>query len=103
MGVLERMVQEHTRPDVRCYSLLLHAFMDARHGAEAAGLLRAATGVSGKHPWNGPHPRLAKFAAAALKPQGGLPGDLISEILTSIMDVCHDERLAATLHLDLTR
>jgi pentatricopeptide repeat protein len=102
LDVLARMVEEHTRPDVRSYSLLLRAFIDARQGNDAAGLLRAATGVSGKHPWNGPHQRLAKLSATALKPQGGLPGDLISEILTGIIDMCHDERLASSLLLDLS-
>jgi pentatricopeptide repeat protein len=103
MGVLERMLQERVRPDVRSYSLLLRAFVDARQASDAAGLLRAVAGVSGKHPWNGPHPKLAKFATAALKPQAALPGDLISDVLLGIMDICHEERLAASLFADLGR
>jgi len=105
LGVLERMLEERVRPDVRCYSLLLHACVDghlAKQPKEAAGLIRAAMGVGGAHPWNGPHPRIAKYAAAA-KPQGGLPGDLVSEILTLIADSCRDERLAAALLVDLGR
>jgi pentatricopeptide repeat protein len=102
VGVLERMLQERVRPDARCYSLLLRACVEGGQPKEAAGILRAAMGVNGTHPWSKPHPRLAKFAAAA-KPQGGLPGDLISEILTGIADFCRDERLAASLLIDLGR
>lgn len=101
MGVLERMVQERTRPDVRSYSMLLRAFIEARQGSNAVGLLRAATGVTGQHPWSKPHSQLAQFPASALKPQGGLPGELVSEIVLGIMDVCHEERLASTFLHDI--
>merc|ERR1719191_1670857 len=73
LDVLVRMIEERTRPDVRSYSLLLRALIDARQASDVAGLLRAATGTGGKHPWNGPRTRLAKFGANALKPQGCLP------------------------------
>jgi len=102
LGVLERMLEERVRPDVRCYSLLLRACVDSRLAKDAAGLLRAAMGVGEAHPWNGPHPRIAKYGATA-KPQGGLPGDLISEIVLGIMDFCQEERLATALLVDLGR
>merc|ERR1740138_1285527 len=95
VGVLERMLQERVRPDLRTYSLLLRACIDNRDAKDADGLLRSALGLCD------PHPRLAKLSASATKPQGGLPGDLISETLLGIADLCRDERLAATLFRDL--
>jgi pentatricopeptide repeat protein len=97
IGVLERMLQERVRPDVRTYSLILRACIEAREGSEAAGILRAAMGVRGAHP------RFAKFAAGAVEPQGGLPSELVSEILLSLLDTCREERLAAALLADLSR
>merc|ERR1719163_237056 len=55
IGVLERMVQDRVRPDVRTYSLLLRACIESRSASDAAGLLRAAMGL------NSAHPRLEKF------------------------------------------
>jgi len=95
IGVLERMLQERVRPDARAYSLLLRACVEAHAARDAAGILRAAMGVGE------PHEQLAKFAAAAMRPERGLPGDLVSEILWGIMDACRNERLAATLLLEL--
>lgn len=96
-GVLKRMLEERVRPDVRCYCLLLRAYIELHSAQDAAGILRAAVGVGE------PHQELGKFAAAAMQPQGGLPGDLVSEILWGIMDVCRNERLAAELLLELGR
>jgi len=97
LGVLEQMLQERVRPDVRTYSLLLRACIEQRKSSDAAGLLRAATGVGE------PHPQLTKFGAAMMQPQGGLPADLVSEIVVGIMDSCHNERLAASVFLELGR
>jgi len=97
MDQLELMVKDRVRPDVRTYSLLLRACIEARKPEEAAGLLRAAMGLSGAHP------RLVKFPASAAQPQGGLPGDLVSEIIAGLMDTCKEEHLAAALLLDLGR
>lgn len=97
IAVLERMIQERVRPDLRTYSLLLRACIDTRAAKDAAGLLRAATGLRGVHT------RLEQYPAAGLQPQGGLPGDVISEILFGIMVACGDERLAASLFVDLSR
>jgi pentatricopeptide repeat protein len=96
IGVLERMLEARVKPDMRTYSLLLRACIDGRQPKEAAGLLRAATGLSG------PHEQLAKFPRNALQPQGGLPGDLISEILVGIAN-CREERLSAALLAELGR
>jgi len=95
-GVLARMLQERVRPDVRSYSLLLRACIEAREPHEAAVLLRAATGLSE------PHSQLAKFGTFA-KPQGGVPADLISEVLLGLLDRCAEERVAASLLVQLGR
>jgi len=97
VGVLERMLKDRVRPDVRTYSMLLRACIESRKAVEVDGLLRAATGLRGAHP------RLAKYSTNAAQPQGGLPGDLVSEILSGLMDTCHEEHLAAALLLDLGR
>jgi len=92
IGVLDRMLKERVRPDLRTYSLLLRACIDSHEAAEADGLLRSATGLRG-----------SKFVAPLAQVQGGLPGDLISEILQGLMDRCGEERLAASLLVDLGR
>jgi pentatricopeptide repeat protein len=97
MGVLQRMLQEGVRPDVRSYSLLLKACVETRRSTDANGLLRAALGLSG------PHQGLARFAKNALMPQGGLPGDLITEVLQGLADFCGKDELAATLLAEVSR
>merc|ERR1719359_2690789 len=96
LGVLENMLRERVRPDVRTYSLLLRALIDEREAKEAAGILRAATGLRDVHE------RLVGYAASAMQPQGGLPSDLVSEIVAGIMDTSKDKRLATTLFTDLS-
>mmetsp|Transcript_130357 Transcript_130357/g.237015 ORF Transcript_130357/g.237015 Transcript_130357/m.237015 type:complete len:1015 (+) Transcript_130357:136-3180(+) len=93
--VFERMVKERVRPETRTYALLLKASVSAGEGQNAAGLLRAAMGL------RGPHPRLASCDPAALRPQGGLPVALLSEILEGIAVQCGDQRLAVALLQDL--
>lgn len=95
IGVVERMLTERVRPDLRTYSLLLKACMDARKFSDAAGLLRAGTGLAEAHP------SLAAASGAA-QPQGGLPGDLVSEILQGLI-TAREERLATSLLVDLGR
>jgi len=94
--VLERMLSEKVRPDVRTYSLLLRACIESREPQHAAGILRAACGLSGVNPV------FAKHGKSAAQPQGGLPGDLISEILQGMAN-CHEDRLAASLLVELNR
>lgn len=95
-SVLERLIQEGVRPDVRTYSLLLRACVSTGDGQDAAGLMRAAAGLRGVHP------RLMGFPASAIQPQGGLPSALISEIIEGISGPpCRDERLAVALLKDL--
>jgi pentatricopeptide repeat protein len=94
--VLERLVKERIRLDVRTYSLLLRGSVAAGHAADAAGLLRAAVGLRGVHPC------LLNCDAKMLQPQGGLPQGLISEVLVGISGApCRDEVLAVSLLRDL--
>jgi len=97
IAVLERMLQERVRPDMRTYSLLLKACIETRKGKDADGILRAAMGLSD------PHLQLANFSKAAMQPLGGLPADLISEVLQGLLDVCREESLCAALFLQLSR
>jgi len=97
LSVLERMLENRVRPDIRTYSLLIKAHVDARHPIEAAGLVRAAMGL------RGPHPCLSKFPTDALRSQGVLPGDLLSETLLGLSGPCREQRLASALLNDLDR
>jgi pentatricopeptide repeat protein len=97
MGVLERMLQEGVRPDVRTYSLLLKACIETRCTSDADGLLRSSMGLSS------PHARLARFSKTAVQPQGGLPGDLVTEVLQGLADICGKEQLASALLAEISR
>jgi pentatricopeptide repeat protein len=97
IDTLERMVQERVRPDTRTYSLLLKSCIENREGKQAEGLLRAAMGLSGVHP------QLEAFSKSALQAQGGLPGDLVSEILQGLMDDCREEKATAALLVELAK
>merc|ERR1740117_321706 len=66
-SVFEKMLSERVRPDARGYTILLRACVTNRQATDAAGLLRAAVGVTGVHP------RLAEYESRLLQPQGGLP------------------------------
>jgi len=97
IDTLVRMVQERVRPDTRTYSLLLKSCVENREGKQAEGLLRAAMGLSGVHP------QLEAFSKSALQAQGGLPGDLVSEILQGLMDDCKEEKATAALLVELAK
>merc|ERR1719336_502664 len=86
--VLEKMIHERVRPDTRTYKLLLTAFVNARELQDAIGLVRTASGLRGGHP------RLARDPSMA-QPRGGLPSELLSEMLQSL-SAC-DEK--AAIHL----
>jgi pentatricopeptide repeat protein len=94
--VLQQLLGEGIRPDVRTYSLLLRGCVAAGDSVAAAGLMRAAAGLRGVLP------QLVGYAANVLTPQGGLPSALLSEILEGIAGhPCCDERLAVALLKDL--
>merc|ERR1719174_1725422 len=92
--VMERLLSERVRPDARTYSLLLRSCLTAGKSQDAAGLLRAATGLRGTHS------RLMGYSANALQPQGGLPPALISEVLEGLA-YSGDDALSLAILKDL--
>lgn len=97
LDVLEHMLQERVKPDARTYSMLLRGCVELKRSEDAGGLLRSAFGLSGAHPCT------SKARGASAQPQGGLPGELVSEILLALMDRCRAEDVAASLLVDLSR
>lgn len=86
-----KMLAQGVRADARTYTLLIKACVANSWPHEAAGLLRAATGLKGTDP------RLAKFDVKLLKPDGGLPAALIEEALEAINKECREEKIAVQL------
>lgn len=97
MEVLERMLSEHVKPDARTYANLMRACLSAGAVHDCVGLLRGALGL------NGTHPRLAPFNSNAVQPRGGLPGDLVSDILENIAGACGDDPMFVQLLRDVRR
>jgi len=91
IDVLTKMVREGVRPDVRTYKLLLSGCVRTSDMHMAAGLLRAAFGLSGL-PFilNGCSP-------ARLQPNERLPADVVNETLEAIARRSSDERLTIEL------
>jgi len=112
ISVLEWQISERVKPEVRTYMLLLQGCIANRSATDADGLLRAAMGLRGVHPqlvqfmpaaaapWKKDSPAHSS-GANTMQPQGGLPGDLISETIAGIMGPCSEERLAAKLIVDI--
>jgi len=86
LEVLARVVKERVRTDTRTYSLLLRALLDAGAVQELIQQLRQATGISG---------------GKAMQPQGGLPRDLVEEILLGLKTRCGAHAQAHDLLLEL--
>lgn len=95
LDVLEKMVKEKIRPDTRTYSLLLRAAVYEGAAQDAAGLIRAAMGL------HGAHPRLASCDPRTVRPHGGLPTNLLSEILEDMVCQSRDSKIAVALLQDL--
>lgn len=93
LEVLERMLRERVLPDARTYTLLLRSCVSNGSAEDAAGLLRSAMGVE-----NG-HPRLASFQQVQIR--GGLPADLIAEVLEGMAGRCRQDTLAMQLLQEL--
>jgi pentatricopeptide repeat protein len=92
--VLDRMVRERVRPDLRTYTLLLKACVAAQQASDADGLIRAAFGLQDAHP------KLA-HATSFARLQKGLPSDLLAEVLEGMSQQCQQNALAITLLKDL--
>jgi pentatricopeptide repeat protein len=76
--VVERMLRQKVRLDTRTYTLLLQACADAGEAQDVAGLIRAAAGLDGVHPL------LADAPRNFLQPHGGLPSQLLSDMVQGI-------------------
>jgi pentatricopeptide repeat protein len=93
-AVLDQLVRERVRPDVRTYTLLIKACTATREGKHAAGLLRAAFGLQDMHPHFAKNTNLARL-------QKGLPSDFVVEALEGISGQCQQNTLALNLLKDL--
>lgn len=101
--VVEEMLREKVRPDVRTYTLLVRGSIAGGDVQEAAGLLRAAFGLRGAHP------RITGFNSIVPTSCGKMPADFVSEVVEGIvqkrgMDVAvklvRDLRLVPGLKID---
>uniref|UniRef100_A0A7S4VAR9 Pentacotripeptide-repeat region of PRORP domain-containing protein n=1 Tax=Alexandrium monilatum TaxID=311494 RepID=A0A7S4VAR9_9DINO len=95
--VLERMGRQRVRPDVRTYTLLIRAFIEAGKLPEVAGFISLACGIRGELP-----PGLMGLAGSShdLQLRGELPQDLLREAMEA-MAGRGAERLAVQLCKDL--
>lgn len=95
-SVFLSMLDEKVQPDVRSYTLLINAYNTAGQYGDAAGLLRAALGLSEVHS------SLDGFNRLALQPKGGLPKAMVS---ASLEGICQggDESLLRQLMQDVRR
>uniref|UniRef100_A0A7S1SFT1 Pentacotripeptide-repeat region of PRORP domain-containing protein n=1 Tax=Alexandrium catenella TaxID=2925 RepID=A0A7S1SFT1_ALECA len=93
--VLQEMLHAKVKPDVRTYTLLLRGCLYNYEVQDAAGLVRAASGLRGAHP------RTAGCSPTVYRLPGGLPGELLSEVLQRIAGHGGDEVLAVQLLREL--
>lgn len=94
LGVFEELIRERLRPDQRTYTLLLKGCVASGCAQEAAELLR---GAAGQHSAS----KSGMKSPQALQPNGGLPSNLVWEILEGISKFCHDEALSLQLYREL--
>lgn len=95
--VIETMVAQRVRLDVRTYTLMLPASVDSREVEDAVGLIRAAAGLPVTHP------QLTGGPASLFQPHGGLPSQLLNSTLESLVTRCGESVLAGQLQRDLSR
>jgi len=95
LRVFEQMLHKHVHPNMQTYTLLLRSCIRQKAARDAAGLIRAASGLPGAHF------RISEFGVAAYQIAGGLDQTLIKETLEGIASFCWNEELAATLRTEL--
>eukprot|EP00415_Alexandrium_ostenfeldii_P001304 UN1304 len=97
---------QRVRPDVRSYTLLIRAFLEAKQFNNAVGFVHLACGVQRAFP-----PLLAGLAPAAgcMRLKGGLPQDLLKETMEALVtrgvehvavQLCKDLRAVPGLNID---
>jgi len=92
LEVFEQMLDERIRPDSRTYKILLQCCVQNGEKEQAAGLLRAATGLA---------PHYGRFSASVLQPKGGVASDVVMDTLEGLVNSCKDEALALELYREL--
>merc|ERR1719471_2324114 len=90
LDLLDRMLREKIRPDVRTYTLLLRGCLNSRRAQSAASLLRSAFGITGAGERSADAGTLAKLSRP-------LPTDFVQEALDGLRGSCGQPELAAQL------
>merc|ERR1719433_783987 len=96
LNLLDRMLKEKIRPDVRTYTLLLRGCLSSRKAQSAASLLRSAFGIAGAGQRSADVGSLAKLSRP-------LPTDFVQEVLDGLKGSCAQPELAAQLLEELKR
>lgn len=96
MSTFQKMLSERIRPEMRTYSILVRSSLAQNQCEQAAGLLRAAIGLSGAEPYVAE--RQAKGASV-----NNLDSSFISEVLGQLADKGRAKDLGLPLVADLKR
>jgi len=91
MEVFSQMVGDRAHPDLRTYTLLLRGCISDSNAYDAAAYLAAALGL------NNPVVERLKVSRGSCQIRGGLPSELVSEILEGIAIQCGEQSLAVQL------
>jgi pentatricopeptide repeat protein len=95
LGVVERMLKAHIQPNQRVYTLLIQGLLNQGELHIAVAVFRAAAGLSQMHA------ALQEAGGKRTRCQGGLPMDVLSEVLRNLLDAGPQwHECAATLLCD---
>lgn len=89
--VFQQMLSERVYTDARSYTLLLRAAVSDRRAQEAIDLIRLAVGL----PCGAS--RLSQVDGRVAKLRGGLPAEIIAEVLEGIANQCKEQKLAVQM------
>lgn len=96
MNTFSTMLQERVRPESRTYAILVRASITQNQCEQAAGLLRAALGLSGVEPY-------VSSKQASLAAISNLDYSLVSECLQGLADKGRVQDLAVPLMTEIKR
>jgi pentatricopeptide repeat protein len=80
LSVVQRMLEAHIQPDQRVYTLVIKGLMDQGEFHTAVAVLRAAAGLPRMHA------ELRRAGGKLTRCKGGLPADVLSQVLCSLLD-----------------
>lgn len=80
LGAVQRMLEAHIQPNQRIYTLLIQGLLKHDEFHTAVAVLRAATGLPRMHEG------LRRAGGTLARCQGGLPTDVLSQVLTGLLD-----------------